>query len=283
MEKGESLMKTSRLGRIGAYIILTSAFVGSLFPIYWTVLTSLRGKIDIFAKVPKFFGGHFTLANYRHVIADGQFISSFKNSVFVTVMATLISVLAGSLAAYALARKKSFTTRRPFESWMIVLRALPGIVLAVPLYQLVVKVGLYDNPWALVICYAAINLPYSVWLMVGFIQGVPYEIEESAQIDGANQFRVITRVILPLVRSGLGATTIFVAMLCWNEFLLPLILSDQNAKTLPVYVGGFVTSRTIDYGGMAAAACLCIIPIALVTLVVQKQLIRGLSLGAVKE
>jgi ABC-type glycerol-3-phosphate transport system permease component len=166
---------------------------------------------------------------------------------------------------------------------MILLRALPGIVLAVPLYQMVVKLGLYDNSWALVICYAAINLPYSVWLMFGFIQGIPIEIEESAQIDGASQFRILSRIILPLVRSGLGATTIFVAMLSWNEYLLPLILADEGSKTLPVYVGGFVTSRTIDYGAMAAAACLCIIPIALVTLLVQKQLIRGLSLGAVKE
>lgn len=276
-------MNKSKLARFSAFIVLLFFFIGSLFPIYWTLLTSLRDRLDIFAKVPKFFGGNLTLENYRSVISDETFISSLKNSVFITVLATFVSVLVGSLAAYALARNGRFKSRRPFESWMILLRALPGIVLAVPLYQMVVKLGLYDNSWALVICYAAINLPYSVWLMFGFIQGIPIEIEESAQIDGASQFRILSRIILPLVRSGLGATTIFVAMLSWNEYLLPLILADEGSKTLPVYVGGFVTSRTIDYGAMAAAACLCIIPIALVTLLVQKQLIRGLSLGAVKE
>ena len=201
----------------------------------------------------------------------------------VTVIATVLTVFAGTLAAYAIARSPKFVGRKSFSSWLIVIRAVPGVVLAVPLYQIVVGAGLYDNPIALAICYAAINLPFSVWLMVGFIQGIPVQIEESARIDGASQFKIFAKVLLPLLKSGLGATTIFVAMLCWNEFLMPLILADQSAKTLPVYVAGFVTSQTINYGGMAAAACLCIVPIAIITIVVQKQLVSGLSLGAVKD
>jgi ABC-type glycerol-3-phosphate transport system permease component len=201
----------------------------------------------------------------------------------VTFIATVLTVFAGTLAAYAIARSPKCVGRNSFSSWLIVIRAVPGVVLAVPLYQIVVGAGLYDNPIALAICYAAINLPFSVWLMVGFIQGIPVQLEESARIDGANQFEIFTKVLLPLLKSGLGATTIFVAMLSWNEFLMPLILADQSAKTLPVYVAGFVTSQTINYGGMAAAACLCIVPIAIIAIVVQKQLVSGLSLGAVKE
>jgi ABC-type glycerol-3-phosphate transport system permease component len=271
------------LGKVFAYIFIVGACVTALFPIYWTVVTSLRSRVDIFAKPPVLVGGSFTLDNYRQVLADGQFKASLTVTVYVTVLATMIAVIVGALAAYALARRASFPGRRPFEAWLILVRAMPGIVLAVPLYQVVVAIGLYDNPTAMAVAYAAINLPFAVWLMVSFISGVPFELEEAARVDGANQFTTLRRIVLPIVAPGLAATTIFVALLCWNEFLIPLILADQAGKTLPVYVAGFVTSRTIDYGAMAAAACLSIIPIALVTLLVQRQLVRGLSLGAVKD
>ncbi len=273
----------SRLGRVAVYALMILAALTALFPIYWTVLTSLRTRVEIFAKPPSLFGGELTLDNYSQVLADGQFWASLSITVFVTVLATAIALVAGTLAAYAIARRRAFAGRRPFEAWLILVRAMPGIVLAVPLYQVIVGLGLYDQPVVLAVSYAAINLPFAVWLMVGFISGIPFELEESARVDGASQLTILLRVILPLVASGMAATTIFVGMLCWNEFLMPLILADQAGKTLPVYVAGFVTSRTIDYGAMAAASSLAIMPIAILTLMVQRQLVRGLSLGAVKE
>jgi multiple sugar transport system permease protein len=284
VEEGESVTHNgTRLGRIAAYAILGIATLAALFPIYWTLLTSLRTRVAIFETPPRLFGGELTLDNYRTVFADGQFQASLIITIVVTVLATLIAVVSGSFAAYAIARRPRFRTRRPFEGMMILVRAMPGIVIAVPLFQIVVGLGLYDQPIVLAITYAAINLPFAVWLMVGFISGIPVELEESARVDGASQFRILRSIILPLVAPGLAATTIFVALLCWNEFLMPLILADQAGKTLPVYIAGFVTSRTIEYGAMAAAASLAIIPIAIVTLLVQRQLVRGLSLGAVKD
>jgi ABC-type glycerol-3-phosphate transport system permease component len=284
VEEGEPVTHNgTRLGRIAAYAVLVIATVIALFPIYWTLLTSLRTRVSIFETPPRLFGGELTLDNYRTVFADGQFQASLTITVVVTVLATLIAVITGTFAAYAIARRPRFRTRRPFEAMMILVRAMPGIVIAVPLFQIVVGMGLYDQPIVLAITYAAINLPFAVWLMVGFISGIPVELEESARVDGASQFRILRSIILPLVAPGLAATTIFVALLCWNEFLMPLILADQAGKTLPVYIAGFVTSRTIDYGAMAAAASLAIIPIAIVTLLVQRQLVRGLSLGAVKD
>ena len=273
----------SRLGRVAAYALMIIAALTALFPIYWTVLTSLRTRVEIFAKPPSLFGGELTLDNYAQVLADGQFWASLSITVFVTVLATAIALVVGTLAAYGIARRRAFAGRRPFEAWLILVRAMPGIVLAVPLYQVIVGLGLYDEPVVLAVAYAAINLPFAVWLMVGFISGIPFELEESARVDGAGQLTILLRVILPLVAPGMAATTIFVGMLCWNEFLMPLVLADQAGKTLPVYVAGFVTSRTIDYGAMAAASSLAIVPIAILTLVVQRQLVRGLSLGAVKE
>ena len=271
------------LPRLLAYLTMGGAAAIALFPIYWTVLTSFRTRVEIFAKPPRLIGGPYTLDNYSQVLADGQFRSALSVTVLVTVVATLIAVLAGALAAYGLARQPWFAGRRPFEAWLILVRAMPGIVLAVPLYQVVVYLGLYDQPLVLAVSYAAINLPFAVWLMVGFVSGIPIELEEAARIDGATQFTIMTKVILPLVAPGLAATTIFVALLCWNEFLMPLVLADQTGKTLPVYVAGFVTSRTIDYGAMSAAASLAIVPIAVLTLAVQRQLVQGLSLGAVKD
>jgi multiple sugar transport system permease protein len=273
----------SRLSRVAAYAVMIIAALTALFPIYWTVLTSLRTRVEIFAKPPSLFGGELTLDNYAQVLADGQFWASLSVTVFVTVLATAIALVVGTLAAYGIARRRAFAGRRPFEAWLILVRAMPGIVLAVPLYQVIVGLGLYDEPVVLAVAYAAINLPFAVWLMVGFISGIPFELEESARVDGAGQLTILLRVILPLVAPGMAATTIFVGMLCWNEFLMPLVLADQAGKTLPVYVAGFVTSRTIDYGAMAAASSLAIVPIAILTLVVQRQLVRGLSLGAVKE
>jgi multiple sugar transport system permease protein len=284
VEAGEpAVNRGSRTGRVAAYILLVLAALTALFPIYWTVLTSLRTRVDIFAKPPKLFGGEFTLDNYRQVLADGQFRASLSITVFITVLAAALALVSGAFAAYGIARRQAFVGRRPFEAWLILVRAMPGIVLAVPLYQVIVRLGLYDQPVVLALSYAAINLPFAVWLMVGFISGIPVELEESARVDGANQFTILWKVILPLVAPGMAATTIFVGLLCWNEFLMPLVLADQAGKTLPVYVAGFVTSRTIDYGGMAAAASLAIVPIAVLTLAVQRQLVGGLSLGAIKD
>lgn len=273
----------TRLGRVAAYVFLILAAVAALFPIYWTVVTSFRPRLDIFATPPELFGGGFTLNNYRSVLADGQFVASLSVTFFVTALATVLALVAGVIAAYGLARRQKFIGRRPFEAWLIIVRAMPGIVLAVPLYQIVVSLDLYDQPVVLAVSYAAINLPFAVWLMVGFISGIPVELEESARVDGASQFTILRKIVLPLVAPGMAATTIFVALLCWNEFLMPLVLADQAGKTLPVYIAGFVTSRTIDYGGMAAASSLAIVPIAIVTLLVQRQLVQGLSLGAVKD
>lgn len=274
-------MKRART--LGGHIMLVVACLLALFPIYWTVLTSLKDRVDIFAQPPTFWVSNVTFANYAAVLADAEFLRAAAVTTMVTLASTFLATFAGALAAYGLVRRGRFRGRRSFDGVLVLIRALPGIVLAVPLYKIVVDLGFYDNPLSLIVVYAAINLPFAVWLMVGFVQGIPYELEEAAHVDGANQFRVLIRVVLPLIGPGLAATTIFVALMTWNEFLIPLVLADREAKTLPVYVGGFVTSRVINWGAMAAAASIAILPIAILTTVVQRNLVRGLSSGAIKD
>lgn len=266
-----------------SYLILGVAVVAALFPLFWTISTSIKSRVDAFANPPKFVSFDATAKNYRAMFNDERFIGIFWNTVVVTLGSTMLCTAVGALAAYSLARHRRFPGRRPFEATLILVRALPGIIVVIPLFQLVTRLGLYDNKLAMIIIYAAVNLPFAVWLLTGFLEQVPVEIEESARTDGAGWLRLFGLVILPLALPGLAATTIFVGLLAWNEFLIPAILAGEDSKTLPVYISGFISARTLDWGPLAAASSLAIIPIAVFTALIQRKLVSGLSSGAVKE
>lgn len=187
-----------------------------------------------------------------------------------------------TLAAYALARSPSFRSRGALEVGLILTRAVPTIVLMVPLFQVISRMGLHDNHLMLIVMYAAVNVPFATWLMTSFVAQVPVALEESAAVDGASRARILWFVVLPLILPGMSATTIFVALLTWNEFLIPVMLAGNNAKTLPVFIAGFISARNLGWGPMAAASTLAILPIALVTVLAQRKLVSGLSMGAVK-
>ncbi|MFM7685264.1 MAG: carbohydrate ABC transporter permease [Actinomycetota bacterium] len=280
-------MSTSRAnaGRWGkplSHAALLLAAATALFPIYWTVATSMKNRADTFADPPRFVNFTATGKNYRQLFSSDEFSRVYLNTIVVTLVSTAISVLVGSMAAYALARHRRFPGRRPFEATLVLVRAMPGIVLMVPMYQIVTRLGLYDNLWAMSMIFAAANLPFAVWLMTGFFDQIPVEVEESARIDGATGPRVFFHVVLPLAAPGVVATSIFVALLSWNEFLVPVLLAGEDSKTLPVYIAGFIANKKLDWGPMAAASALAIIPIAVFTAIIQRRLVGGLSSGAVK-
>ncbi len=278
-----SRANTSRMGRIVSYAVLAAAVLFALFPLFWTFSTSIKNRIASFSNPPRFVDFTPTLKNYRKLFSTEVFGQVVWNTMVVTVTSTLISVGVGTLAAYALARHRRFPGRRPFEATLVLVRALPGVVLIVPIYQLATRLGLYNNLWALIAIYATVNLPFAIWLMTGFIEQIPAEVEESARTDGANGVKTFFLVVFPLAAPGIVATSIFVALLAWNEFLIPVLLAGEDSKTLPVYISGFVSARTLDWGPMAAASSLAIVPIALFTALIQRRLVTGLSSGAVKE
>jgi multiple sugar transport system permease protein len=277
-----SIKRGSRLGRGASYAALVVATFTAMFPLFWTVSTSIKNRVDTFANPPKFVDFRPTAKNYRSLFDTPAFTKIYGNTIMITLTSTVISVLVGTLAAYALARYRRFPGRRPFEATLVLVRAMPGIVLMVPIYQIVTRLHLYDNRWALILIYATVNLPFAVWLMTGFMEQIPVEVEESARTDGATGLRVFRHVILPLAAPGLVATAIFVALLAWNEFLIPVLLAGKGSKTLPVYISGFISNRTLDWGPMAAASALALIPIAVFTALIQRRLVSGLSSGAVK-
>lgn len=270
------------LADAASYAVLAVAAFISLFPVFWTLSTSIKFRNDTFVLPPKFFSFEPTMKNYSAIFETRGFGHIYVNTVLITVASTILCVAVATLAAYALARSRRFPGRRPLEVGMILVRAIPAIVIMVPLYTITSRLGVYDNHLALILMYAAVNLPFAVWLMTSFIEQVPVTLEQSAAVDGAGRWQTLALVVMPLILPGVAATTIFVALLAWNEFLIPVMLAGNSAKTLPVFISGFISARNLDWGPMAAASSLAILPIAILTVVAQRALISGLSSGAIK-
>lgn len=272
----------SRIGSIAVVAFLAITSVIMLFPVFWTVTTSIKTRVDTFKLPPAYLSFTPTWRNYDKLLSDPAFIKVMVNTVVVTVGSTLLAVALGSLVAYGMARSPAFLGRRPLEVSLILLRALPGVVLVVPLYDLLAGVGLLGKMPVLIVLYAMVNLPFAIWVMTPYFQAIPRELEEAAYMDGASSLATFRRIVLPMALPGIVATGLFVALLAWNEFLLPVVLGNEATKTLPVFISGFVSARTLDWGPMAAASSLAIIPIALLTVLAQRRLVSGLSQGAVK-
>ena len=276
-------MRQSRLASLLTYTVLVCATLIALFPVFWTATTSIKQPVDTFANPPKFVSFEPTFKNYRALIDDPSFSDAIVNTIEITLASTALALIAGALAGYALARHRRFPGRRPLEASLILVRAVPGVAIVVPLWSLANRLHLYDSIPALIVIYAAANVPFAAWLMTSFVASVPIDLEESAAIDGAGRVATLARVVAPLVAPGFAATGIFVALLAWNEFLIPVILSGTNAKTLPVAISAFVGSRTGDWGPLAAASSIAIVPIAILMVLIQRQLVGGLAAGAVKD
>lgn len=271
------------LADIATYLILAVATLFALFPIYWTVATSLKTRPDAFVNPPKFFSFDLTWENYTALFEDPTFVRVYINTIVVTLFSTLLAVGVGAMASYSLARSRRFAGRRPLEVSLILLRAMPAVVLIVPLYDMAARFGLLGRLPTLVVIYSVFALPFAIWIMTPFFAAIPIELEESARVDGASSFTIFRRIVLPVAAPGMAATAIFVALLEWNEFLVPVVLGSESTKTLPVFISGFISARNLDWGPMAAASSLAIIPIVVVTVLVQRRLIGGLSSGALKE
>jgi multiple sugar transport system permease protein len=270
--------------RLLPYGLVVLAAATALLPVYWMMTISLKREVDQFAVPPKWFAFEPTLAHYRDAFVERSFAQYLVTSAEVAVLSTACALLLGTLAAYGLARfrlPRKLNTR--VALWILSTRMFPPIVTAVPLFLLMSDLHLLDTVASLIIVYTAFNLPFVVWMMRGFFREIPRELEEAARVDGDSRLGALRRVILPLVTPGLAATAVFCLIISWNEFLFALTLTQtDNAMTLPVGIAGRVTQYEIEWGVMSAAGVVAMIPILIFALAVQRYLVRGLSLGAVK-
>lgn len=266
--------------KVLVYAAVFLAMLLSLAPILYLLITSFKPPELTFALPPVWIFTP-TLKNYYDVVGTGDFFKYFLNSVLVALITTFIAVVLGAFAAYGFAR---FRFRGQFWLRMSVLvpQMLPPITIIVPLYVLFNGLKLTDTITALVISYLTFTIPLSTWLMIGFFEDVPLDLEESAMIDGCSRLQAIFRVVLPIVTPGLAATAILAFMYCWNEFLYAVILTGRDARTLPVTITSFMTNKAILWGRITASGSLVLIPVLIFALLAQRYLIRGLSKGAVK-
>ena len=266
------------------YVVLAVALVAALAPVYWMFTISLKSEVDHFASPPPWFNFTPTLEHYYDAFVARSFGQYLVTSAIVAVVSTLCALVLGTLAAYALARfRLPFDLDRRLSLWILSTRMFPAIVTAVPLFLMMRDLRLLDTKASLIIVYTAFNLPFVVWMMRGFFDEVPRDLEEAALVDGDSRLGALVRVVLPLVAPGLAATAVFCLIVSWNEFLFALVLTQTDASmTLPVGIAGRVTQYEIKWGVMSAAGAVAIVPILVFAMAMQKYLVRGLSLGAVK-
>ena len=271
------------------YLLIAVVTLILLFPIYWMINMSFKDQNEFVAEPPTLLVQHPTWANYNDLIVEQHFLRYGKNSLKVAAFAATLSVVIGTLAAYALARFRlpgNFNYHLLFT--VLTIRMFPPIVTVIPLfvwynhYSLpFVHHKLIDTWYGLGFVHAFSELPLVVWLMIGFFRDIPRDMEEAALVDGDSRLAVLFKVAIPLARPGLAATFILVFISSWNEFLYALILTRSEAQTLPIAVAGQITEFSIKYGNLMAAAVLTTVPVLVLALLAQRHLTRGLTVGGV--
>ena len=264
-----------------SYGLVLGALVIFLFPIVWLLLGSLKPPIDALSvSLPT----RPTLENYRTVLDTYPVTRFLGNSLVVALGSTTLSLITGSLAAYSFARARyRFVGQKSLLLLILMLRMLPGIALGIPLYLLFSRLGLVDRAPALILAHAAIQVPLVIWIMQGFFSDVPVELEEAGMVDGSSRLGVLYRIVLPLATPGMAVAAILAFLFSWNEFSLALILtSSPDLQTMPVALAQMNLLYGIRWDLLSAAATMYIVPTMIMALLLQRYIVRGLTMGSVK-
>jgi len=263
------------------FLLIAAVIFGViLFPPVVLFLTSIKTELDALSFPPKWIFKP-TLENYTEIFEFSPFARYLLNSFIVASLNTGVVLVLGSFAAYSLARFR-FKGADDIAFWILSVRMMPPVAAIIPIYIIMRNLRLLDTPWSLVITYLTFNLPFAVWMMRSFFREIPREIEESALVDGCSIFRSFRSIALPLVAPGLAATGILTFIFSWNEFLFALILTGSKAVTLPVGITGYMKETGINWGYMTAGGALALVPVIVFTILAQKHLVKGLTMGALK-
>lgn len=266
-----------RLKRIGIAVLIVAVLIVMLFPFVWMILTSLRNQVANTSPVPVWIFEP-TLANYRNVIAENNFLRFTWNSFVIATLSTGIGLVLGLPAAYSIARYK----QNGLALAILIARLTPYITYLVPWYIAFRALGLIDTYFALTLTHLIVGMPLIVWIMISFFEEIPIELEQAAYVDGASKLGTFFRIVLPLSMPGIVASSILAFIFSWNQFLFSLVLSGPTTKPVPVAVFNFISYGSIDFGGLGAAAVLITLPVVLLTLLIQRYIVSGLTMGAVK-
>jgi multiple sugar transport system permease protein len=263
------------------WVLLVVVVLLYAFPFAYLLLTSLKRPVDAIAVPPTLLPHHLSLANYIDALRRPGVVASFVNSLSVATISTGLSLVLGVPAAYGVTRYRT-RAGQVFVLGVLVTRMIPAIAIGVPLVAITHAVRLTDTPLGVALAHTTISLPLTVWLMTSFFEAVPTEIDEAAQVDGATRLGALVRVVLPMASGGLAVTAIFAFLASWNEFLFALLLTAVRSQTTPIVIANFQTQFGLEWGPMTALATLYSLPVVALALLLQKRIVAGLSLGAVK-
>lgn len=253
-----------------------------VFPVYWMVATALKERSDILSAVPKFVPWPISLENFTRALDKPGFWTFVRNSLTVTVSSVVLSLIISLFAAIAIARFR-FAGRKAVLIILVLVQMVPAAAMVIPVYLMLRSVGGLDFLPGLVFTYMTFVLPFTIWTLRGFVDGVPVELEEAALVDGCGRFQMYVRVLLPLLMPGIVATSIFAFVNAWDDYIFAyVIMKSQDNYTLPVWLVSFKTSESVDYGAMIAASTIFSIPVLVFFLLVQRRLVGGMTSGAVK-
>lgn len=279
-------MRALPLRRLPFYLLIGAIFVYALFPFYWAIRSSFTPDTSLFKTPIEYFPSHPTLFNYHEVLSNGDFQRALLNSTIVAGSVTLLSLALGALAGYALGRFR-FRGRSAALYLMLSMTIFPQIAILGALYKLITRAQLYNTLGALIFSYMIFTLPFTVWVLTSFSRGLPRDLEEAAYVDGATPFQAFRKVMLPLIAPGLVTTGLLAFIAAWNEFLYALSFTQTVDKhTVPVAIVTFTgksgSTFQVPWGQIMAATVVVTVPLIVLTLILQRRILAGLTAGAVK-
>lgn len=274
--------------RVGRDLLTVGAgltAVGLLaFPFVWVVLTSIRPDEELFSDTFRLVSETLTFENYRSLLRESDFPTYVRNSLFVCGLATLLSVTISMLAAYGFSRHRRFRWRSVLLILVIATQLFPFVILITPIYAIFFRLGLVNSYLGLIVSYVAITMPFSIYLLLGYLDTVPRELDEAAIVDGTSTLGVIFRVILPVAWPGVATVAIFAFVQAWDEFLFALtLMTDSDRKTVPVGLAGYFGEFTTQWNLVMASSVIATLPTLVLFLIAQRKLVSDLAAGAVKQ
>jgi multiple sugar transport system permease protein len=272
--------KGLQLDDILHFLALLLVILVCVFPFYWMVTASFKQQSAILASTPQFFFQP-TFENYVNAFSKFDILKSLQNSLFVALVTVLVSLVLGTPAAYAIARFE-FKAKRDIWFWFISNRMLSPIVVALPFFLIARNFRLLDTTWALILIYLTFNVPIVVWICADQFRNIPKELDEAATLEGYNSFAIFLKIALPLAAPALAVSAIFCFIFSWNELLYALILTRNEAKTAPVVATSFMSGYELPWGQIMATGTMVALPVIIFSMIVSRQLVRGLTAGAIK-
>ncbi len=281
MMNGRKLRLQRILRRLPGHILLAALLIFLLFPFYWTFVTSIKPEKELYASVVTYWPKAPTFTSYTRLFTEYNFLKPMLNSLLVAFFTTVISLTVSLLAAYAFSRYR-FRGRKFFMTLFLTNNMFPTVLLLIPLFAIMRKAGILYTPTALILSYTTFTIPFSIWLLNGYLDDLPRSLEEAAMVDGANRAQAFLKIIFPMLVPCIIATGAYVFMTAWNEYTFAVMFTNERNRTIPVALKNFIGQLGVEWGMLTAGGIITIIPVCILFFFAQKRLVEGLTAGAVK-